>query len=187
MTIEERGTEVHTTCIAVHVVGLQDTIAVGVAHRHTERQPVAHRTHSLEVMVGADSSTEEFLLPIGVLIAHLAHHLVVTAVALEDVLNQAAVLITREHVDVLTACGYGDTTVVAHSYLATDALLRGDDNDAIRSTATIDSGSRSILQHGERLDIVRVNRAQNIANTTDTSVIHINTIEDDQRVVGSRE
>ena len=34
---------------------------------------------------------------------------------------------------------------------------------------------------------VRVNRAQNIANTTDTSVIHINTIEDNQRVVGSRE
>ena len=65
------------------------------------------------------------------------------------------------------------------------ALLGGDDDHTIRSTRTIDSSSRSILQHGEALDIVRVHHGQWVAQTLHTTVIHSQTIDHDQRVVRS--
>ena len=63
-------------------------------------------------------------------------------------------------------------------------LLGSDDDDAVRSARTVDRGSRSILQHRERLDIARVDRRERIGHARDGVVRDGQTVDDDQRVVG---
>ena len=69
-------------------------------------------------------------------------------------------------------------------FLSRAALLGCDDNHTVRCTRTVDGGSRSILQHGEALDIVRVNHRQRVGKSLHTIVVHSQTVNNDQRVIG---
>ena len=62
--------------------------------------------------------------------------------------------------------------------LLVTTLLGGDQHNTVSTTCTVDGTGRSILQHGHRLYVVRVDRVQR------TIVRH--TIEHDQRAVTSR-
>ena len=105
-------------------------------------------------MVVADGGAVDLLLPVGVL---FAQQVVACRAFAVNLLNQLAILIAVEHVGVLLDDGSRNVTVVAYlrSHVLT-TLLRGDDDDTIRTTRTVDGGSRSILQHGEALNIIRV-------------------------------
>ena len=79
-------------------------------------------------------------------------------------------------------------TVVGYFHLRSGfTFLGSDEDDTIGSTATIDGGSGSILEDGESLNISRVDQRQGVRHTLDTVIIHSETIDDDERVVGSVE
>ena len=89
------------------------------------------------------------------------------------------------HVHLVTDSTYRNVAVVGNAGLgALAALLRRDDDHTVRSAATVNGSSRSVLQHGERLDVVRVDQRKRVRGTLQTVVVHGQTVDDNQRVVG---
>ena len=78
-------------------------------------------------------------------------------------------------VELLGEVGNGQTTVEANLNLTCCSTLGGDDNNAITTLSTVDSGERGILEHVNRSNI----RWRNIVD-----VVLLEAIDDEQRVVG---
>ena len=123
---------------------------------------------------------EDFVVPVGVFAAD-ERFLGVGAVFVVNIDE----LVPRKHVGFLGYKRYGIVGVEVDLHLVLRAFFGIDDDDTVGSTATVDSGSRSIFEDGESLDISRVNHREGVGSTLDTVVIHSQTIDDDQRVVGS--
>ncbi len=133
-------------------------------------------------MVGRDSGTIDLVEPIYVVV----HQVVVRLSGLTGSSSISAKLVACEDLHMLEHGTEADVTIVGHfQFLTGFTLLGRDQDDTIRRARTIYSSSRRILQYGEGLDIVRVNQRQRVGHTLDTIVIHCQTVDDDQRVVGS--
>ena len=80
----------------------------------------------------------------------------VGAIQIGDVRTE---LVAIHHLKRLVVLADGQTSSVrnlgSHTHTT---LLGGDDDNTIRTTATVDSGGRSVFQHVEGLDILRVDR-----------------------------
>ena len=68
--------------------------------------------------------------------------------------------------------------------MALGTLLRGDDDNAVGSTGTVDGGRRGILEDGEGLDVFRVDGGQRVAHAGDAVIGNGQAVDDVQRVVG---
>ena len=136
-------------------------------------------------MVRAEGSTINLVLPVGISITHqVCSCAVCTIVTIDEV----TILGSAEHIKGLLASRKSNVSVVAHvSCLTFASLLRGDDDDTVRTTATIDGSRRSVLQDGEALDVLGIHHRKGIGQTLDTLIVHSQTVDDNQRVVGSRE
>ena len=132
-------------------------------------------------MVGRKTQAENLLLPIGrgltkqtiSLLANDARHILLQ-------------LRGRHHIEHRVVVTHAHATRIRYLNLAR-ALLGGDDNHTIRSTRTIDSRSRSVLQDGERCDIVGIDHRQAVTDTYTCTLGDGHTIDDDKRVVVGRE
>ena len=98
----------------------------------------------------------------------------------------SAELVRSQHL-----CSIGERTdrhvtgIAYFGFAAFRTFLGGNKDDTIGSTGTVDSGSGSVLEDGEALDIVRVDHGEWVRYTLNTILIHSETIDDDQRAVGS--
>ena len=128
---------------------------------------------------------EDFLLPVGVGITQQSSSLGFLSVIAVD---EFTILIGIEYIECLLLHRVGHVSVIAHLWSCTLAsFLCSDDDDTIRTTATIDGGGRSILQYGEALDVVRIDHRQCIGRTLDTLTVEGQSVDDNQRVVGGIE
>ena len=133
----------------------------------------------------------DFFLPIGV----VELLLVVLGHTKGFVCIRVLAVVTFDKVYKLVASHYflrlvlltdGNTTIIA--YLRTRALatfLRGDDDDTIGTTATIDSSCRSIFKYCETFNVGRVHHREGVGKTFHTLVVHGQTINHNQRIIGS--
>jgi len=184
VVVEETGAQAHRSCGTLEVRGLENTLLTGVTHRHAVRKNLTHRTSYRHTMILRESSAVDLVLPVGIGIAKCSNSIIIAAVALIEVLHKLTILVAIHDVDGLLLHTHRCATVVAHAYLlALTTLLGGDDDNTIRTTATIDSCGRSVLQDIEALDILGVNERQRIGKTFHAIVVHRHTVDDDQRVV----
>ena len=133
-------------------------------------------------MVGRDSGTIDFLKPIYIVI----HEERILLTRLTGTSSVRTEFISGEDVQMLEHGTEGNVTIIGHFHLRTGFTFLGrNEDDTVRSTGTVDSGSGRILEDGEGLDIVRVHQRERVGDTLNTIVIHSKSIDDDQRVVGS--
>ena len=99
-------------------------------------------------MVVADTSAEHFLLPIGV---------ATLVVSVVDIVLRYIVtdIVGRSHIEGLRDFVECNIAIVADiRTLGLAAALGGDDDNTIGCLRTVDSGSGSIAEHIDRLDII---------------------------------
>ena len=159
MVVKERWVQVHRCSEALEARGLEDTLLVGIANRSTIGEEVFNRTSHGHIVVVAQGSAVNLVLPVGVGIV--------------------------QHVDVFLLHAHCKAAIVKNIHaLAAATLLGGDDDYTVRTTATIDSGGRCILQHVEGLNVGGVNERQSVGKTLNALVVHGHTIDNDKWVVG---
>ena len=142
-------------------------------------------------MVGRKCCTINLILPVCISImlltisTDITERLVCIAIFAIKTLDKCHILRTIHNIQCLLLCRDRNIAAIANLWSLTAAsLLCSDDDDTIRSTATINSGSRSILQYSEALDIVRVNHRQWVSKSLYALVVHCKTVDNDQWVVG---
>ena len=130
-------------------------------------------------MTGADGCAEDLVLPVGVGIAKLRGVKALNAVHKVPVFRSVQCII------LLGDSRDGHVAVVGYARCAALlTLLGGDDDHTVRSAATVDGCSRGILQHGEGLDVVRVDHSQDVRHTCGGVAVDGQTVDDIERVVG---
>ena len=133
-------------------------------------------------MVVADAVAVNLVLPVGRGVAET--FVGVRALAIV-VLDELAILVSVHHVELLRDGADGERAVVSHlRSLVLAALLGGDDDDTVRTAATVDGRGRGVFQDGERLDVVRIDQRQRVVHTFRGIVVHRHTVDDNQRAVG---
>ncbi len=136
-------------------------------------------------MVGAHGGMENFVLPVRIRIAHQRAGGVAFRILRE---NRIPVFIGREHIDPVDRVAEGDVAGIADAYgFAEFPFFGRDEDDARGGPVAIDGGCRSVLEHRHRLDVVGVDDAQRVAAAGNVAVVHRHPVDDDKRVVGSRE
>ena len=133
-------------------------------------------------MVVADAVAVDLVLPVGVGIAQsLVSIALLTTIV---VLDELAVLSSVHHIELLRNGTDGESAVVGNlRCLVLTAFLCGDDDDTVRTAATIDGRGRGVFQYGERLDVVRVHQCQRVVHTFRGVVVHRHAVDDNQRTV----
>ena len=148
--VEETRIDAQVTADTVHLVGLQDTLLVVEARRHTVRH-LASSTADAEVVVTTVGELIDLVLPVGISRTEL------TSFSRSDALDEGAVFISREQTYTASSLREGvldrDSDLRLLPYLTT---LGGDHDDPVGSARTIDSGSGSILEDVHRSDVLRV-------------------------------
>ena len=128
--------------------------------------------------------TVDLVLPVGVGFAQGCQSLFLAGIAFINLGNKVAVLVSVHDLNALFLLAPGHTTVVGNARtLSAAAFLGGDDDDTVRTTATIDGGCRGVLEDVEALDVLGVDDGQTIGETFHTLVVHGHTVDHDQRVV----
>ena len=183
--IQEGRIQVERSSNTLHLRAFNSTVVECVTHRSAVRH-IHHfgfyATHERNVVVGRNSSTVDLVEPIYVVV----HEVVVGLCRLTCSRCISAQFVACEDLEVLEHGTEADVTIVGHfQFLSGFTFLGCDEDDTVRCTATIDSGSGSVFEDGESLDIVRVNERERVRNTLNTIVIHGQTIDDDKRVIGS--
>ena len=134
-------------------------------------------------MVVADSCTVNQVLPVGVGCTQCAISLTVFAIQSFNVCTE---LVSAKNINRVLLLADGYATRVRNGRLLTLATLLGcNDDDTVRTTGTVDSSCRSILQDTERLNILWVYYRKEVRKTLYTIVVHCQTIDNDQWVVRS--
>ena len=190
--VEETRREVDGGRGTVHLRALERTRLGRITAGYTVREDFADAAGDAQVAVVGRGDLVDLTLPVGVvdlLLAALIDTEVgfgsrVLAVEFTDQVGdplgveQAVVLGDRVH-------GTGEVSGhVRHVAAGLGALLRGDHDDTVGCTGTVDGGGRSIFQHGEALDVFRVDGRKRIGHTADAVVRHRQTVNHDERVVG---
>ena len=185
MVVEERRVEVDSCGRTLELGSLQDTLLVGEAGRNAVRE-ILKGAGDRDIMVMADGGAVDLALPIGIGSAKgIDRSLVHTGVEIGD---EAAELVPIHDLDGLLAHAGGDSTIVGDlGSLVGAALLGRDDDDAVGTARSIDGGSGGVLQDVEALDIGRVDHRKEVGKTLDSVVVHCQSVDNDERIVGSVE
>ena len=179
VVVEELGVEVQAGCCTLEGRGLQDTFLVGIACREAVGNAL-QTARDGHVVVVTDGVLIDLILPVGRSIAHEGGSLRISTVIGGD---EFAILVCIHHIHTVGSGAEAYTTVVADLRLTARTFLGGNDDDAVRTTATIDGGGRCVLQHGEGLDVGRVHHRKAVRQTFHTLVIHSHTVNHDERIV----
>ncbi len=186
MVLEELGRQVEVDGHTLVVRRFERTAVVGVTDRCAVRQLVLkRRTVDRHVVVGGDADLVDEVLPIGVGRAEERRRLVgQVGIGAENVLLELGGV---HHLHGLVVMLDRDAAVVGDAGLAALAFLGGDEDDAVRCARTVDGRGRSVLQNGERSDVVGVDHRQSVGHARACVVGHGYAVDDDQRVVARRE
>ena len=179
--VKERRIQVQGSRDTLEVRGLQDTLLVGIAHAYTVGK-ILHGTRNRHIVVMADGLTIDFVLPIGIGCTQCVYG--DTALTI-DTHDESTILVAVHHLKALLAHAQCCASRIGNARLHTlAAFLRSDDDDTVRTTRTVDSRGRSVLQYVERLNVLGIDHRKGVRQTLHTFVIHGKTIDDDQRIVG---
>ena len=182
VVVEEGRREIDGGGETFKCAGLERTFLVGVAKADAIGQE-AQAAVDGEVMVVADGGLEDFVLPVGVGSAEGQG-----GFAAEAVLHVLTELVAAKNVKFLRHGSDADATVVGDLRAAVLAtFLGGDDDDTVGGTRTVDGSGGGILQHGEAGDVFRIDHCQGVGKTLHAFVVHGETVDDDERVVGGVE
>ena len=151
VVVKERRGNVAAKRKTLVIIGFDDTILVSVAERHTERgfngfYLARHRN----ILLRAECGTIYLILPIGIcrtelrICRHTCHGG-----------NKCFKFIGSQHIEAVGRGAYRIAARIIYSQ-AVATFLGGDNNHTIRCTRTVDGGSRSIFQHGERFNIIGI-------------------------------
>ena len=169
-----------------HVGGLEGTVLVVITKRYTPRHielgALTYLAGHGSVAFQGAGQAEDFLLPVGVF---LTQGLVGGAAGTVHMNHQPAEFHTVQHIHILgvLAQGAGEVHVYVNLVVVLGALLGGDDDNTVGCTGTEDGGGRSVLQHGEALDIGRVDGGQRVCHAVDAYLRDGEAVDHDQRVV----
>ena len=95
---------------------------------------------------------------------------------------------TGHHAEVVVVGQFADTILRtgAEGSLTGFTALRGHQDDAVGSAGTVDGGGSGVLQDGQALDIVRVDRGDGVVGVGEVALVtghHGDTVHDPQRLV----
>ena len=175
MVVQELRREAEVGVDALVVAQLGGRLVQVVAEAHAERE-LAAAVHA-EVVVRGDTDTVDLILPVGVGRAEQEGIFGMILV------HRLAELVAAHHVEGGDVLLGADAAVVGHLDRAAAAFLRGDDDDAVGSAGAVDGGRGGVLQHGEALDVVGVDRGERIAHAGTAFTGHGHAVDDDERVV----
>ena len=182
VVVEEGRREIDGGSETFKAAGLERTFIVGVAEADAIGQE-AQAAVDGEIVVVADGSLVDFVLPVGVGSAKRQG-----GCAAEAFLHHLTEFVAAEDVKLLGKRSDADTTVVGDLRTAVlAAFLGGDDDDTVGSARTVDGSGGSILQDGEAGDVFRIDHCQGVGKTLHAFVVHGETVDDDERVVGGVE
>ena len=184
MFVEEVGRKAQVERSALVFRRFERTLLIGVAHRRAIGHAVVDIADQADVVVVRNGGAENQILPVGILIAEHRLHLVAgrrpCGVDLIDVVAELA----GRHDGQLVGIGlYAHAAAVRYTGRIAVPLLGGNEDDAVRSTRTVDGRRRSVLEHGERFDVVGVDRLQRIPHTLAAVYRNGHSVDHDQRVV----
>ena len=157
--VQQHGIEAEGQGLTGEVAGLQGTVLVvvadGCAVRHIELGALADLAAHGHVAFQGLGELEDFLLPVCVGVAEHSVGFAAFAVALG---HNLAELVSGEDVQVLGVLAHraGEVEVHVDGVVELAALLGGDDDDAVGCAGTVDGCRGGVLQHGEGLDVARV-------------------------------
>ena len=186
MFVEELRAQINRSCISVIIRSLQCTFFSIVTQRNAERQEANFSGYSY-VMVSAKTCLEDLILPISRLFRILTYqssgcitYSSTCGILLSNSLTERCSIHSFDTL-IRVFCGKGSR--IANLNLVLCTFLSGNDDDTVRSTRTVNCGSRSIFQHGESLNVVRVDSSKSIRCTRSCIVRGRNSVDDNQRVI----
>ena len=129
-------------------------------------------------MIGAQADAVDLALPVRVGGAEQEGFLGIGGV---DVVGE---FLAVHHLQGAVVLLRGEAAVVADADAVTLGTLLGrDDDDAVGSAGTVDGGRGGVLQDGEGLDVVGVDRGEGVAHEGAAFLGDRDTVDDDERVV----
>ena len=133
----------------------------------------------------APSRAIDFFLPVGIGFSKKRKRQSFTLVASIGLLDELTILVTGHHIECLFLHAHRHTTGIRHlnRLVGMSSFGRNDDN-TIGTSRTIDSSCRSIFQHIEAFNVLRVDHRERIWQSLYTVVVHCNTVNHNQRIVG---
>ena len=140
-----------------------------------------------DVLVGGEGRAVNQVLPVGVGRTHQRLDACQTVGTCIDGVHVVAVLVTRQHIHGSGVLLQAVAGVVADLHFVARAFLRGNDDDAVGGTRTIDGRGRGIFQHRIGLDVVGVDRSQGVGHACTTFCRYGHAVNHDQRVVAGIE
>ena len=166
--------------------GIQGTLLRVIAYRCPERHESDFTCHT-DVLVGCQSGTEDFILPIGGLLWILVEHGLcrITQRSPQRILPKSSFTeFIRPH-DLHPFVRVFDSKRTCIIYLDTvlRTFLGGDDDYPVRCTRTIDSSGTGILQHSKGFNVIRIDGCQGIGCTRSRIIGYRNPVNYNQRIV----
>ena len=135
------------------------------------------------IMIGTESRTEDFILPVG---RGFTQRIGLKAVFAKLLDYKITKVFRLHHINRIRFRTDRERTTVVYLHTSRLPFLSGNDNDTIGSTRTVDSSSRGIFQNRKRLDVIGMNCRERVAHTLDLGVIDRHSVNNDQRIVAGR-
>ena len=189
--LEETRRQVDGSRGTVHLRADERTVLLGETARHAIREVLADTAGDAQVAVEGRGDLVDLTLPVGV-VEFLYAIFIDTEVGLgggiltvevadqvHDAILVEQVVVLRDRVDGSGEIGGDVGNVTTHL----GALLGRDHDDTVGCAGTVDGGCGSILQHGETLDVLRVDGGKRVTHTADAVVRHGQAVDHDERVV----
>ena len=182
MVLEKRGVEHHVAGPSLGVVLAHESVLTVESCRHTEGQE-PRSAREAQIVVGAEGGAIDLVVPVGIVVAKQSP-LCGGALGVDGIDK----LVAAHHVDHartgLQAVGGAEID----AQLSLGTFFRGDDDDTVGSTRTIDGRGGSVFEYGHALDVVGVDQAQEVAAVAgDAALLQGYAVEDDERVVAGVE
>ena len=116
----------------------EDTLLIGIACTKAVGH-ILQTTGNSDIVINTDTALEDLVLPVGIGIAQQSSCFRVCTVVIPD---EVAILVGTQHVEGLLLHRIRHITIVADMWLLVGAALLGrDDDDTVRTAATINSSS----------------------------------------------
>ena len=135
-----------------------------------------------------DGSAEDKVLPVSIHIAHKSCDIVALGGSRKECIGHILTELPWAHcLDFPGVLLYADTSVVGNGRSAGKSSLCSDYYDTIGCARAVDCRRRCVLEHGERIDVVRVEHIKRVGHSLTSVVCDRNTVNHDERVVGGVE
>ena len=133
----------------------------------------------------APSRAIDFFLPVGIGFSKKRKRQSFTLVACIGLLDELTILVTGHHIERLFLHAHRHTTGIRHlNWLVGMSSFGRNDDNTIGTSRTIDSSCRSIFQHIEAFNVLRIDHRERIWQSLYAIVVHCNTVNHNQRIVG---